>query len=139
MGFFRPAPITDKPQLDKRSVFRELGLPYVADPAITRHLAEFLQSALDPENGVLSAILIQWRIFHPPQVFRDRVRDVVEHWFGRQPLIFEVEDLDLAVAISAASIPTRVRQAVELSFAVVCRARITQVCRMRIVSLTRCC
>ena len=81
-------------------MFRELGLPYVADPAITRHLAEFLQTASIPERGI-DAILFNGGFFIP-QVFRDRVRDVVEHWFGRKPLIFENHDLDLAVAIGAA-------------------------------------
>ncbi len=35
-------------------------------------------------------------------MFRDRVRDVVEHWFGRRPLVFENQDLDLAVGVGAA-------------------------------------
>ena len=33
--------LTDRPKEEEKSVFRELGLPYVADPAITRHLAAF--------------------------------------------------------------------------------------------------
>ncbi|MGC2656818.1 MAG: Hsp70 family protein [Bryobacteraceae bacterium] len=99
-GFLPPSALTDRPQQDKQSVFRELGLPYVADPAITRHLAEFLQTASIPERGI-DAILFNGGFFIP-QVFRDRVRDVVEHWFGRKPLIFENHHLDLAVAIGAA-------------------------------------
>jgi hypothetical protein len=34
-------PLTERPQT-RRSGFQEFGLPYVADPAITRHLAAFL-------------------------------------------------------------------------------------------------
>jgi hypothetical protein len=81
-------------------VFRELGLPYVSDPAITRHLAEFLHNSPAAEHGV-DAILFNGGFFIPP-VFRDRVRDVVEQWFGRRPLLFENHDLDLAVAVGAA-------------------------------------
>jgi hypothetical protein len=95
-GFLPPCELSERPQQEKQSVFRELGLPYVSDPAVTRHLADFLQSA----KGV-DAILFNGGFFIP-QVFRDRVRDVVGHWFGRMPVVFENRDLDLAVAIGAA-------------------------------------
>ena len=41
-------PFTDRGELpkdEKRSLFRELGLPYVTDPAITKHLDAFLEGA----------------------------------------------------------------------------------------------
>ncbi|HYI91908.1 MAG TPA: Hsp70 family protein, partial [Bryobacteraceae bacterium] len=38
-GFLPFCDLNDKPKEEKRSVFRELGLPYVSDPAVTRHLA----------------------------------------------------------------------------------------------------
>ncbi len=96
-GFLPPCERTDKPQAEKQSVFRELGLPYVADPAITRHLAEFLQDT----PGGIDAVLFNGGFFIPA-IFRDRIRDVLEHWFGKKPAIFENHDLDLAVAIGAA-------------------------------------
>jgi hypothetical protein len=99
-GFLPPCHLTDTPQQEKQSVFRELGLPYVSDPAITRHLAEFLHGSPADEHGV-DAILFNGGFFIP-QVFRERVRDVVEHWFGRRPLLFENHDLDLAVGVGAA-------------------------------------
>jgi DNA-K related protein/Hsp70 protein len=98
-GFLPPCQLTDRPQQEKQSVFRELGLPYVSDPAITRHLAEFLHNSPATEHGV-DAILFNGGFFIP-QIFRERVRDVVEHWFGRRPLLFENHDLDLAVAVGA--------------------------------------
>jgi len=99
-GFLPPCVLSDKAQQEKQSVFRELGLPYVSDPAITRHLAEFLQSSPVAESGV-DAILFNGGFF-VPQIFRERVRDVVEHWFGRRPLVFENTDMALAVAVGAA-------------------------------------
>ena len=99
-GFLPPCQLTDRPHQEKQSVFRELGLPYVSDPAITRHLAEFLHNSPAAEHGI-DAILFNGGFFIP-QVFRERVRDVVEHWFGRRPLLFENHDLDLAVAVGAA-------------------------------------
>ena len=47
MDFSLSPPRGEKPKEDKRSLFRELGLPYVADPAISRHLAAFLESSAD--------------------------------------------------------------------------------------------
>jgi molecular chaperone DnaK (HSP70) len=99
-GFLPFCALGDKPQQEKQSVFRELGLPYVSDPAITRHLAEFLSHAPEAANGI-DAILFNGGFFIPA-VFRDRVRDVVEQWYGRRPQVFENNDLDLAVAVGAA-------------------------------------
>ncbi len=99
-GFLPTCELNEKPQQEKQSVFRELGLPYVSDPAITRHLAEFLSSTPAAQTGV-DAVLFNGGFFIPT-VFRDRVRDVLQHWFGRAPLLFENQDLDLAVAIGAA-------------------------------------
>ena len=93
-------PITgrgDFPKEEKRSLFRELGLPYVSDPAISKHLNQFLESA----GQVPDAILFNGGFFIP-DILRNRVADVVEHWYGRRPEIFENRDLDLAVATGAA-------------------------------------
>jgi molecular chaperone DnaK (HSP70) len=99
-GFLPPCELGEKPQQEKQSVFRELGLPYVSDPAITRHLAEFLNSTPAAQTGI-DAVLFNGGFFIPP-VFRERVRDVLQHWFGRAPLLFENQELDLAVAIGSA-------------------------------------
>ncbi len=99
-GFLPPCELNAQPQTEKQSVFRELGLPYVSDPAITRHLAEFLNNSPAASHGI-DAILFNGGFFIP-DLFRDRIRDVVEHWFGRRPILFENQDLDLAVAIGAA-------------------------------------
>src|SRR5215468_3719969 len=42
-GFLPLSQRGEPPKEEKRSLFRELGLPYVSDPAITRHLNEFLE------------------------------------------------------------------------------------------------
>ncbi len=97
-GFLPVCELTDKPKEEEKSVFRELGLPYVADPAITRHLAAFLASAGDAKPD---AILFNGGFFIP-EILRERVADVMEHWYGRRPVIFENRDLDLAVSVGAA-------------------------------------
>ena len=45
-GFFPFVELGEKP-LRRRSGFQEFGLPYAADPAITRHLAAFLTAHRD--------------------------------------------------------------------------------------------
>src|SRR3954470_5089935 len=95
-GFLPFSSLDDKPKEEKKSVFRELGLPYVSDPAITRHLASFLSGA----GAQPDAILFNGGFFIP-DICRDRVVDVMERWYGKRPLVFENRDLDLAVAVGA--------------------------------------
>ena len=93
-------PITgrgDAPKEEKRSLFRELGLPYVTDPAITKHLNVFLESSGQQPD----AILFNGGFFIP-DICRERVADVLGHWYGKRPEILENRDLDLAVATGAA-------------------------------------
>jgi len=97
-GFLPMCELLDRPKEEEKSLFRELGLPYVADPAVTRHLAAFLATAGDAKPD---AILFNGGFFIP-EILRERVADVMQHWFGRRPAIFENRDLDLAVAVGAA-------------------------------------
>jgi molecular chaperone DnaK (HSP70) len=93
-------PFTERgeaPKEEKRSLFRELGLPYVSDAAITRHLNAFLE----PTGQTPDAILFNGGFFIP-EILRTRVADVVERWYGRRPEILENSELDLAVARGAA-------------------------------------
>ena len=93
-------PFTERgagPRDERRSLFRELGLPYAADPAITRHLSAFLE----PTGQVPDAILFNGGFF-TPEVLRERVAAVLGQWYGRQPQILDSRDLDLAVARGAA-------------------------------------
>ena len=51
-GFLPPVASTDMPAGQRRVGLQELGLPYAADPAITRHMARFLrQQAARSEHG----------------------------------------------------------------------------------------
>jgi molecular chaperone DnaK (HSP70) len=96
-GFLPFCDLSEKPVEEKKSVFRELGLPYVSDPAITRHIAAFLSTA----GAAPDAILFNGGFFIP-DLCRNRVADVMERWFGRRPVVFENRDLDLAVSVGAA-------------------------------------
>jgi molecular chaperone DnaK (HSP70) len=97
-GFLPFCGIHDQPAEEKRSLFRELGLPYVSDPAVTRHLAAFLSVN---EDAKPDAILFNGGFFIP-EICQRRVADVMERWYGHRPAILENRDLDLAVAVGAA-------------------------------------
>ncbi|MBI3471405.1 MAG: hsp70 family protein [Candidatus Solibacter usitatus] len=96
-GFLPFAQRGELPREEKKSLFRELGLPYVTDPAISKHLNAFLESA----GQAPDAILFNGGFFIP-EILRQRVADVAERWYGKRPEIFENRDLDLAVAAGAA-------------------------------------
>src|SRR5580692_5675664 len=97
-GFLPECELDDQPKEDEKSPYREIGLPYVSDPAVTRHLAAFLKNS---GGAKPDAILFNGGFFIP-EVLRQRVADVLEHWHGHRPVIFENRDLDLAVAVGAA-------------------------------------
>ncbi len=104
-GFFPAVPFDAELARGARLGLQEMGLPYVADPAVTRHLASFLRQQQD-ESTTVDAILFNGGVFQP-KVLQDRVVEVMRPWFeapGREwkPLILTSPSLDLAVAWGAA-------------------------------------
>ncbi len=105
-GFFPRCAQTDQPARGRRVGLTEIGLPYAADPAITRHLARFLNrqaGSLHSSEASLhpSAVLFNGGVFQAAAL-RDRVVDVLSQWAGRPVPALEAGDLDLAVARGAA-------------------------------------
>lgn len=76
-GFFPIAPPDAAPQRQRRAALMEVGLNYAADPAVTKHLAQFLRQASSTtgsggfarpthlllNGGVLQSAAIEHRIF----------------------------------------------------------------------------
>ncbi len=107
-GFFPLVPPDAEPQRGARSGLHEMGLPYVNDPAITRHLASFLRRhrPAPAADAPLQAVLFNGGVFTAASL-RDRVIAVLHHWYdaghpGWQPLVLTNPSLDLAVAWGAA-------------------------------------
>ena len=100
-------PITapgDVPARDRRVGLRELGLPYEAEPAITRHLAGFLTRAGAADGQAMmrpDAVLFNGGFF-APALARRGVLDTLEAWFGERPMVLENEAPESAVALGAA-------------------------------------
>jgi len=104
-GFFPQCALADKPVRDHQSGFQELGLPYESDPAITRHLAEFLsmQSQRAGDTVLPTHVLFNGGVFKS-DVFQTRLMDTLASWKPNQPpkKLDGPHDLDYAVARGAA-------------------------------------
>ena len=78
-GFFPRCARTDMPERARRGGLQEMGLPYAADPAITRHLARFLQQA----DGFAcpTHVLFNGGVMHAGFV-RERLMEVLNGWLA---------------------------------------------------------
>ncbi|MGE3545721.1 MAG: Hsp70 family protein, partial [Kofleriaceae bacterium] len=96
-GFFPVVDADAHAQKRRAAGLREMGLPYAHDPAITRHLAEFLArfgrmpTAVLFNGGVMKAAKLQARIV-----------ELLRSWCGRDVRVLVGADLDLGVALGAA-------------------------------------
>ena len=86
-GFFPLVERTATPQESRRAGLTELGLPYVQDPAVTRHLAAFWQryaGLLHDETG-RADVFPDYVLFNggalAPQPIRDRLHQLLQQWF----------------------------------------------------------
>ncbi|MGI9517547.1 MAG: Hsp70 family protein, partial [Pirellulaceae bacterium] len=108
-GFLPRTSISEMP-VKGQSGFREFGLPFASDPAITRHLAAFLKAhgeVANADNGNVSAaarpdvVLFNGGFFASP-LLRERSLEVLSNWFADQsqdnwqPTVLDNDRLDLA-------------------------------------------
>jgi molecular chaperone DnaK (HSP70) len=105
-GFFPHCRPADRPQRQRASGFREIGLPFESDTAVTRHLAAFLQAHGSEAGKPIrpTRVLFNGGVFKA-DVLRQRLLDVLGEWFGptSAPQLLDGEhDLDHAVARGAA-------------------------------------
>ncbi|MGQ4808682.1 Chaperone protein HscA [Candidatus Entotheonellaceae bacterium PAL068K] len=122
-GFLPLAAPNAVPRRARRTGLRELGLPYASEPAITKHLAQFLlecapagqtqgstpggarrESALQMVRP--DAILFNGGFF-TPAIARERVVDVIAAWFRQpsgswRPHVLDNDIPETAVAVGAA-------------------------------------
>jgi len=108
-GFFPLTALNELPER-KRSAVVEFGLPYAPDPAISKHIAAFLQQhqqamreALGAGEGsaMPDAVLLNGGLFRSPAIVR-RLLALLASWRGGQPLKQLRNDRpDLAVAHGA--------------------------------------
>lgn len=104
-GFFPQCAVGDRPARQRASGFQELGLPYEADTAVTKHLAAFLQSHGETEGQSArpTHVLFNGGAFKADPL-RQRLLETLNAWFPEtSPKTLEgIHDLDYAVARGAA-------------------------------------
>jgi molecular chaperone DnaK (HSP70) len=115
-GFFPPVASGDMPARQRRAGLQELGLPYAADPAITRQMARFLrQQAATSEHGAVrrgpsglacpTHVLFNGGVLNAGMV-RDRIIATLNSWLKEEGMVpvepLTGEDLMHAVARGAA-------------------------------------
>jgi molecular chaperone DnaK (HSP70) len=115
-GFFPAVPSQEMPQRPRRAGLQELGLPYAADAAVTRHMAQFLrQHASAAQHGAVrrgpsgmacpTHVLFNGGVLRA-KLIRERLVAVLDGWLKEEgmPAVAPLtgEDLMHAVARGAA-------------------------------------
>ncbi|WP_085343860.1 Hsp70 family protein [Vibrio sp. ArtGut-C1] len=109
-GFFPLSDFSDVPD-KRRSAVVEFGLPYVADPAVSKHVAEFLtqhqqvaRAALgiedDKQNAIPVGVLLNGGVFNSDLV-TERVTALLSDWRGAPVTVLDNPHPDWSVALGA--------------------------------------
>lgn len=102
-GFF-PRVSTEEPPPKRRGGVREMGLPYVADPAATRHLLDFLKRSAPLFENSDSLPKIDWILFNGgtllPKVIRTHIAATLGNWVNNGIPVAELKSKDLNLAVS---------------------------------------
>ncbi len=78
---------------------REMGLPYVSDPAITRHLARFFSRQ---DGSRMPTVVLFNGGALKPYLIRERLKEVVSSWSSQPIRVLDSRSLDLAISWGAA-------------------------------------
>jgi molecular chaperone DnaK (HSP70) len=109
-GFLPAAASTEMPARQRRGGVQELGLPYAADAAITRHMARFLRQEGEMRRGPSGLACPTHVLFNGgvlnAQLVRERVLGALDAWLGEEGMQpakpLSGEDLMHAVSRGAA-------------------------------------
>lgn len=107
-GFFPLSGLHDGPD-KKRSGMVEFGLPYAAEPAISKHIAAFLhhhaqaaREALNTDSIVPDGLLLNGGVFRS-QPISERCQALLASWGQTAPVLLDNPHPELAVAFGAVS------------------------------------
>jgi molecular chaperone DnaK (HSP70) len=93
-GFYPMSGAHEMPR-SRQIGLREIGLPYAADTAVSRHLAAFLR------GREVDAVLFAGGSLRPG-FLRERLLDLIGGWQQRRPAQLQLADMSLAIAAGAA-------------------------------------
>ncbi len=107
-GFFPLSKLNELPD-KKRSGVVEFGLPYAAEPAVSKHIAGFLKlhehaakDALQINSIVPDALLLNGGVFRSQPITK-RAIELLSSWREKSPILLENQHPELAVAFGAVS------------------------------------
>ncbi|WP_020160294.1 Hsp70 family protein [Methylobacter marinus] len=107
-GFFPLSGLDELPDR-KRSGVVEFGLPYAAEPAVSKHVAAFLKlhreacrEALQGEGVVPDALLLNGGVFRSRPITQ-RTIELINSWADKPPVLLENKHPELSVALGAVS------------------------------------
>lgn len=124
-GFFPECQLDDRPNSTQTGL-REWALPYAADSAVTRYLADFLRG-----RPRVDAILFNGGSLHP-EALRLRLQRQIANWQpGSEPVVLHNSEPDLAVARGAARFGSLVHRRAERIEAGAARAIYLEVHRQK--------
>ncbi|CCN37293.1 putative Heat shock protein Hsp70 [Vibrio nigripulchritudo SO65] len=109
-GFFPLSDFSQTPD-KRRSAVVEFGLPYVADPAVSKHVAEFLtqhqqvsHAALNSEDidqpAIPVGLLLNGGVFNS-ELVTERITQLLENWKGSPVTVLDNPHPDWSVALGA--------------------------------------
>ena len=107
-GFFPLVKLEDRPGHSHHGLV-DFGLPYARDPAVTRHLAEFLENYRSPRNGITQSddlplipdtVLLNGGLVQSP-IIAHRLVEQLEQWRGSKIKVLKNPDPRLSVALGA--------------------------------------
>lgn len=109
-GFFPLSDFSEVPD-KRRSAVVEFGLPYVADPAVSKHVAEFLtqhqqvaRAALgiedDKQNAIPVGLLLNGGVFNS-ELVTERFTTLLSDWRGAPVTVLDNPHPDWSVALGA--------------------------------------
>ncbi len=109
-GFFPLSDFSEVPD-KRRSAVVEFGLPYVADPAVSKHVAEFLtqhqqvaRAALgiedEKQNAIPVGLLLNGGVFNS-ELVTERVTTLLSDWRGAPVTVLDNPHPDCSVALGA--------------------------------------
>ncbi len=112
-GFLPLTKRAERPSREPRTGLRELGLPYANEPAITKHLAQFLADNANADNPDKSALMARPDAvlfnggFFTPDLTRKRIIETIGSWFRPnnrrwKPKLLRNATPETAVAVGAA-------------------------------------
>ncbi|HLK12555.1 MAG TPA: Hsp70 family protein [Candidatus Binatia bacterium] len=103
-GFFPLVAADERPRSPRRAGLQEIGLPYAADPAITRHVAGFLARHREVAPEGPSAVLFNGGVTEAARL-RARLTEALDAWRGAAGAVRVLAGADpaRAVAVGAAA------------------------------------